>query len=119
MPWTRAAFEEAMRLYPPAPSINRAAIADDRWTRRDGKTVDIPKGTTVLVMPWTLHRHEALWDNPRAFIPSRFLPENRDSDRPLPVPALRRGPAHVHRRDLRAAGGGHRARRADGPYRFE
>ena len=78
MPHTRAAFEEAMRLYPPAPSINRAAISDDRWTAPDGKTVEIPKGTTVLVMPWTLHRHEALWDNPRAFIPARFLPENRD-----------------------------------------
>ncbi len=79
MPNTRAAFEEAMRLYPPAPSINRAAIADDRWSAPDGKTVEIPKGTTVLVMPWTLHRHEALWDNPRAFVPARFLPENRKS----------------------------------------
>lgn len=77
MPHTRAAFEEAMRLYPPAPSINRAAITDDRWTAPDGKVVEIPKGTTVLVMPWTLHRHELLWDNPRAFVPSRFLPENR------------------------------------------
>ena len=77
MPYARAAFEEAMRLYPPAPSINRAAIADDSWTAPDGKTVEIPKGTTVLVMPWTLHRHEALWDDPRAFVPARFLPENR------------------------------------------
>ncbi|MGN6548758.1 MAG: cytochrome P450 [Pararhizobium sp.] len=77
MPFTRAAFEEAMRLYPPAPSINRAAIADDRWTAPDGKTVDIPKGTTVLVMPWTLHRHRSLWEEPRAYIPARFLPENR------------------------------------------
>ncbi len=77
MPYARAAFEEAMRLYPPAPSINRAAIADDSWTAPDGKTVEIPRGTTVLVMPWTLHRHEALWDDPRAFVPARFLPENR------------------------------------------
>jgi cytochrome P450 len=28
-------------------------------------------------MPWTLHRHTKLWDRPEAFIPSRFLPENR------------------------------------------
>jgi cytochrome P450 len=73
MPHTRAAFEEAMRLYPPAPSINRAAIEDDRW----GDTV-IPAGTTVLVMPWTLHRHRLLWEQPDAFIPSRFLPGNRE-----------------------------------------
>jgi len=78
MPWTRAAFEEAMRLYPPAPSINRAAIADDEWYNGEGETVTIEAGTTVLVMPWTLHRHTKLWDQPGAFIPSRFLPENRD-----------------------------------------
>lgn len=73
MPYTRAAFEEAMRLYPPAPSINRAAIEDDHW----GETI-IPAGTTVLVMPWTLHRHRALWEKPDAFIPARFLPGNRE-----------------------------------------
>ena len=78
MPWTRAAFEEALRLYPPAPSINREAIADDRWTSESGETVDIPKDVTILVMPWTLHRHELYWEKPRAFMPERFLPENRE-----------------------------------------
>ncbi len=72
MPITRAAFEEAMRLYPPAPSINRAAIEDDNWNG-----VEIPAETTVLVMPWTLHRHRLLWDQPDAFMPERFWPENR------------------------------------------
>ncbi|WP_281976954.1 cytochrome P450 [Pseudorhizobium flavum] len=77
MPMVRAAFEEALRLYPPAPSLNRAAIADDEWTSPDGKTVRIRAGVTVLIMPWTLHRHQLYWDNPRAFMPERFLPENR------------------------------------------
>jgi cytochrome P450 len=77
MPWVRAAFEEAMRLYPPAPSINRAAIADDHWTSPNGDVVTIRAGMTVLVMPWTLHRHELYWEKPRAFMPERFLPENR------------------------------------------
>ena len=79
MPWTRAAFEEAMRLYPPAPSINREAIADDRWTSPSGEVVEIPKDVTILVMPWTLHRHELLWQKPRAYMPERFLPENREA----------------------------------------
>ncbi|MBK8457898.1 MAG: cytochrome P450 [Phyllobacteriaceae bacterium] len=74
MPVARAAFEEAMRLYPPAPSINREAIVEDRY----GDFV-IPKGAQVLVMPWTLHRHRKLWDQPDAFLPSRFAPENRDA----------------------------------------
>ena len=77
MPQTRAAFEEALRLYPPAPSINRAAIADDSWTNAAGTKVEIHAGMTVLVMPWTLHRHELYWDKPRAYMPERFLPENR------------------------------------------
>ena len=77
MPTVRAAFEEAMRLYPPAPSLNRQAVKDDSWTAPDGEVVEISAGTTVLVMPWTLHRHELLWDEPRAFKPERFLPENR------------------------------------------
>jgi cytochrome P450 len=77
MPHVRAAFEETMRLYPPAPSINRAAIETDQWTSPSGERVDIPAGVTVLIMPWTLHRHALYWEKPRAFMPERFLPENR------------------------------------------
>jgi cytochrome P450 len=77
MPHVRAAFEETMRLYPPAPSINRAAIAADQWTSPSGERVEIPAGVTVLIMPWTLHRHALYWDKPRAFMPERFLPANR------------------------------------------
>ncbi len=73
LPRTRAVFEEAMRLYPPAPSINRAAIREDRF----GDLI-IPKDVTVLIMPWTVHRHTGLWDRPDAFIPDRFLPEYRE-----------------------------------------
>lgn len=78
MPKTRAVFEEAMRLYPPAPSLNRAAIETEVFTFKSGEQVRIEKDTTALVMPWTLHRNRLLWENPNAFIPSRFWPENRD-----------------------------------------
>ncbi|MCA1407146.1 cytochrome P450 [Ensifer sp. IC3342] len=78
MPHVLAAFEEALRLYPPAPSINRAAIEEDEWTSPAGEYVRIQKGITVLIMPWTLHRHELHWQKPRAFMPERFLPENRE-----------------------------------------
>ncbi|MDW9540101.1 cytochrome P450 [Sinorhizobium meliloti] len=78
MPHVLAAFEEALRLYPPAPSINRAAIEEDAWTSPEGERVPIRKGISVLVMPWTLHRHALYWQKPRAFMPERFLPENRD-----------------------------------------
>ena len=73
MPYTRAVFEEAMRLYPPAPTISREAVEDIQW-----EGLKITKGTQVLIMPWTLHRHRLYWKDPDAFMPSRFLPENRD-----------------------------------------
>ncbi len=73
MPKTRAAFEEAMRLYPPAPSINREPIETDTY-----KDLTLVKGATVLAMPWTIHRHRGLWDRPDAFMPERFHPGNRE-----------------------------------------
>jgi cytochrome P450 len=73
MPFTRAAFEEAMRLYPPAPTISREPIEPETW--RDLKIV---KGANVQIMPWTIHRHRKLWDRPDAFMPERFHPGNRD-----------------------------------------
>jgi len=73
MPLTRAAFEEALRLYPPAPSINREPVETDRY-----KDLEIRKGSQVLVMPWTVHRHRKHWEQPDAFMPSRFHPGNRE-----------------------------------------
>ncbi|MGL4491174.1 MAG: cytochrome P450 [Rhizobiaceae bacterium] len=73
LPLTRAAFEEAMRLYPPAPSLNRSPVKDDQYG-----DLKLPKGANVLVMPWVIHRHRKYWENPDAFDPSRFHPENRD-----------------------------------------
>ena len=66
----RAVVQEAMRLYPPAFSIVRQALAADRA----GGT-DIPAGAIVQAAPWVLHRHRLLWDRPDAFDPARFLPD--------------------------------------------
>jgi cytochrome P450 len=74
MPFTRAAFEEAMRLYPPAPSIGRRSIDEDRY-----RDFTIPAGAQVQIMPWTVHRHRLLWKNPDAFMPERFHPGNRET----------------------------------------
>ena len=61
-----------MRLYPPAPYMSRTAIADDRIG-----DLEIPAGSMVVIAPYVLHRHRKLWDEPDAFRPERFLPENR------------------------------------------
>jgi cytochrome P450 len=69
--YTRAVFEEAIRLYPPVPLLGRQALADETIRNRH-----IPKGSLLVVIPWLLHRHRQLWDRPDHFIPERFLPEN-------------------------------------------
>jgi len=72
LPYTLACFEETMRLFPPAPFISREAITDDTV---DGYAVAADE--VVMINTWQLHRHTQYWDNPSAFIPERFLPENR------------------------------------------
>ncbi len=66
---TRAAVSEALRLYPPAFALVRAAVGPDR-----AGALEIPKGAVVMIAPWVLHRHRKLWREPDAFDPSRFLP---------------------------------------------
>lgn len=74
LPWTRACFEEAMRLFPPAPLFTRVALKETRVADRR-----VPAGTAMLISPWVLHRHRRLWDDPAAFRPERFLPGARES----------------------------------------
>ncbi len=71
---TRAVIEEAMRLYPPAPSMSREAIGPDDLA---GKR--IKKGTLVMIVQWVLHRHRLLWEKPDCFDPRRFLPGAREN----------------------------------------
>ena len=65
--YTRMIIEESMRIYPPVHTIARVALADDTLCGRA-----VPKGSTVLIVPWLLHRHTKLWQNPGRFIPERF-----------------------------------------------
>lgn len=63
---------ESLRLYPPAYIIAREAREDDRI----GDFV-IPRGTAVIIAPWLVHRHAALWPAPNRFDPGRFLQDGR------------------------------------------
>ncbi|TDB81435.1 cytochrome P450 [Actinomadura sp. KC216] len=74
LPWTRAVLSEAMRLYPPAWTIERDAVEDD-----DVAGVFIPAGSTLAIPPYLLHRNVEFWPNPEGFQPERFMGE---TDRP-------------------------------------
>jgi cytochrome P450 len=68
--YTRMVIDESMRIYPPVHTIARQAIGEDVLVGRR-----IPKGSTVMIAPWVLHRHVKLWENPSVFDPERFSPE--------------------------------------------
>lgn len=69
---TRALIEEAMRLYPPVAILSRKALFNHSLCGQQ-----IAAGTTVIIAPWIVHRHQSLWDNPDHFDPLRFMHERR------------------------------------------
>lgn len=71
--YTRAVFEETIRLYPPVPLLARQASRDETIRGRP-----VPSGSLVMVVPWLLHRQRRYWGKPDHFIPERFLPENAE-----------------------------------------
>ena len=74
--FTRAVIDETMRLYPPAFLIARAAAQPDTVAGRPVRSRDV-----IIIAPWLLHRHEKLWRDPEAFIPSRFMAPAPPPDR--------------------------------------
>ena len=68
--YTRMVIDESMRIYPPVHTLARQAIGEDTLVGQR-----IPKGSTVMIAPWVLHRHVKLWENPAAFDPERFSAE--------------------------------------------
>ena len=71
LPYTREVIEEALRLYPPNHILPwRGALSNDIVCG-----VKIPKGATISIVPWVLHRHSKLWDHPERFDPERFSPD--------------------------------------------
>ena len=93
--FTRRVVEESMRLYPAAPGIStRVALEDDVISGQK-----IPKGMSIAILPWVLHRHRKLWHEPERFDPDRFLPE-RSLGRPrfafLPFGAGPRAVSYTH-----------------------
>jgi cytochrome P450 len=69
LPWTAALVNEAMRLYPPAWTVERTALADDVVAG-----TPVPAGSQVTIGTYLVHHHPAYWPDPAGFDPARFLP---------------------------------------------
>ncbi len=68
LPFARACFAEAMRLYPPVWAITRTAAQSYEW-----RGFTVPKGAILTAPQWVVHRDLRFWDEPDAFRPARFL----------------------------------------------
>ena len=74
LPYVDAIVKETMRLHPVAPMLVPRLSRED--TSING--YDIPAGTRVLVMVWSIGRDPELWEAPEEFMPERFLGSRLD-----------------------------------------
>lgn len=68
--YTKACFNEAMRLYPPVWLFIRRALEDNQV----GDYL-IEKDTDVLISPFIVHRNPLYWNNSDVFEPERWFSE--------------------------------------------
>ena len=103
LPWTRAVVAEAVRLYPPAWTIERNALADDEVSG-----VHIAAGSLVAIPPYLVHRHPDFWADPAGFDPRRFLADGQEPAVASATPGHGNGHPR-HRYAYIPFGGGRRA----------
>jgi cytochrome P450 len=67
--YTRMIIEETLRLYPPTPVLSRKAIDHDEL-----RGYPIAANSMIMLSPYAVHRHPALWEEPERFDLDRFEP---------------------------------------------
>jgi cytochrome P450 len=77
LPYTRAVWNEILRLYPAVPVLDRTAVQDV-----DLRGYKIPAGANVLWSPYVLHRSKKYW--PTRKDPNEFDPDAMLREDPLP-----------------------------------
>ncbi|HNB54405.1 MAG TPA: cytochrome P450, partial [Anaerolineales bacterium] len=95
LPYTRAVFREALRLYPPGWRITRKVLETDEI---DG--VSIPAGASVMLFIYGIQRHPEIWEQPDAFLPERWLENPVKMAHPLGWIPFGMGPRQCLGKDL-------------------
>ena len=70
LPFLQAVVKEVLRLHPPGPLLSwaRLAVHDVHVDK-----CFIPRGTTAMVNMWAIAHDPAIWPDPWAFKPERFM----------------------------------------------
>ena len=88
--YCEAVVYETMRLAPPAYMVGRCCAEDVRVAG-----YDLPKGTTVLVAPYLLHRDARFWEKPLEFDPDRWRAKEEGAERENPLKGMGLNGAYV------------------------
>ena len=67
-------IKEALRLFPSVPGIARLVSEDFKL-----ESYTIPKGATLFIYPYALHRNKEVFPQPELYRPQRFM-ENMNSE---------------------------------------
>ncbi|GMR52425.1 hypothetical protein PMAYCL1PPCAC_22620, partial [Pristionchus mayeri] len=71
MSFLERCIKETLRLFPSVPFVVRHLENDLRMG-----AFKIPRGASLVISPFLVHRNERLYPNPEIYDPDRFLPEN-------------------------------------------
>jgi cytochrome P450 len=85
--YTERVIKESIRLYPPVYGVVREPLEADKI---DGYR--IPAGVPIMASQWAVHRDPRWYDDPLAFVPSRWTDEFEQSRPPLTYFPFAAGP---------------------------
>ncbi|XP_075549113.1 cytochrome P450 3A2-like isoform X3 [Dermacentor variabilis] len=89
LPYLHCVVSETMRLYPPAPRLDRTTCQE--YVLGD-TGIRVPKGSVVTIPIYAMHRDPKFFPDPEKFIPERFNDENAGSIRPYSYLPFGAGP---------------------------